>query len=91
MIMTGGVDRVVVKTHKTEHLDSLLDIIHDLGKAYYCPDEDSGYKVCYFSQHTQGFFQGKLSSEQLKKIRGLATEVSSITLDEFHRELVIEL
>lgn len=63
--MNGGVDRVVVKTSKTERLLNLFEIIHDLGKAFFCKVGKDTFKLSYFSQHTQGFFEGSVSDHQL--------------------------
>ena len=81
------VKRLVVKTTNPA---TLLDMLHELGTAFYSKAGQNSYKVLYFASNREVHFEGALSEDQLAKVKGEAQEVKSIKIDEIANEIVIE-
>jgi len=81
------VKRLVVRTSNPQ---TLIDMMHELGTAFYCKTGQNTYKVLYFASNREVHFEGELNEAQLAKIKAEAKEVKSIMEDEFGNEIRIE-
>ena len=81
------VKRLVVHTGNPQ---TLLDVMHELGKSFYCKTGQSNYKVMYFATSREVHFEGELDEKQLEKVKTGSVEVKSIKVDEFNNEIIIE-
>lgn len=81
------VKRLVVQTGDASNLMSL---VHELGKVFFCKLGRKIYKVLYFAQSTNVFFEGSLSNQDIERLKQLdAIEAKSIEIDEFNDEIRI--
>lgn len=81
------VKRLVVHTSNPQ---TLIEMMHELGTAFYCKTGQKTYRVIYFATNREIHFEGELTEEQLEKIKMEATEVKSIRIDDFNDEIIIE-
>ena len=81
------VDKLIVLT---KNVDTILRLMNELGISYYCELGKDEYRVVYFSNSRQCFFEGHLAGEQLKQIQQDSHKVSKITVDENAGEIRIE-
>ena len=81
------VSRLVLKTSNPQ---TLLESMHQLGQVFLCETGQEIYKVIYFAQHRQIFFEGHLSPSQLDRVKHECVTAKSIEIDDFNNEIVIE-
>lgn len=67
----------------------LLEALNELGTSYWRQIDKERVQVVYFSSHRLVNFEGKVSEDQLKQIKAVATQVRQITLDIILGELRI--
>jgi len=67
----------------------LFDLIHELGITFYKCLGNKEYEVVYFSGHKILYFKGKLSEEEIKKLKNFGYEVKKIEL--FEEEGIVKI
>jgi len=81
------VKKLVVKTSNPK---TILDMMNELGTSFFCKTDQDEYRVIYFATNREVWFQGKLSPNELEKIKTESHEVTNITVDEMASEILIE-
>jgi hypothetical protein len=81
------VDKLIVLT---KNVDTILHLMNELGTCYYCDLGKGEYRVVYFSNSRECFFEGSLTQDQLKQIQEDSHKVSKITVNEEAGEIRIE-
>jgi len=76
---------------------TLFDHMHELGTAFYCKypsgpvdKPETIYKVIYYAENRQIFYEGPLELPELEQLKKMAIEVSTIEYDKFRDELIIK-
>ena len=81
------VDKLIVVTKNAE---TILGLMNELGASYYAELGNGEYRVVYFSNSRQCFFEGKLNREQLEQVKQGSRKVSKVTVDDEAGEIRIE-